>query len=198
MKKINLIPSKAINLPTEYGDFKMMTFENPARNGEPSFALIRGDFSPEKETIVRVHSECLTGDLFHSKRCDCGSQLKKALSIISEKGGLLVYLRQEGRGIGLTEKIRTYYLQENGADTVEANILLGYEPDLRDYSEAAEILTFFSIKKVRLLTNNPDKVNALSEAGFKVTREDLVTEIHKYNRKYLSIKKEKMGHLLAV
>ena len=198
MKEINLIPSTEINLPTEYGDFRMITFENTLSKGEPSFVLFKGKFSPDRETVVRVHSECLTGDIFHSKRCDCGNQLKKSLSIISEKGGALVYLRQEGRGIGLTEKIRTYHLQENGADTVEANIMLGHEPDLRDYSEAASILNFLNIKKIRLLTNNPDKVNALEEAGFEVRRENIVTEIHKYNRKYLSVKKEKMGHLLAV
>ena len=198
MRKISLIPSTQINLPTEYGDFKMRIFENPSKNGEPSFVIFKGTFSSEKETIVRIHSECLTGDIFHSKRCDCGNQLKKALSIISEKGGALVYLRQEGRGIGLTEKIKTYYLQEKGADTVEANIMLGHDPDLREYSEAVEILDYLDIKKIRLLTNNPDKVNALTAAGFEVKREDLITEIHKYNRKYLSIKKEKMGHLLAV
>ena len=198
MKETNLIPSTEINLPTEYGDFRMITFENTLRKGEPSFVLFNGRFSPDRETTVRVHSECLTGDIFHSKRCDCGNQLVKALSIISEKGGALVYLRQEGRGIGLTEKIKTYHLQENGADTVEANIMLGHDPDLRDYSEAAEILNFLNIRKFRLLTNNPDKINALEKAGFEVRREDIVTEINKYNRRYLSVKKEKMGHLLAV
>ena len=198
MNRINLIPSEHINLPTDYGFFEMVTFENPDRAGEPSLALISGELSPEKEVYVRIHSECLTGDIFHSQRCDCGSQLKKAMSIISEKGGALIYLRQEGRGIGLTEKIKAYHLQENGADTVEANLILGHKPDLRDYSEAVSILEYLNIRKLKLLTNNPDKVNAVVRAGLDVKREEISTEIHKNNRRYLVVKKEKMGHLLAV
>ena len=198
MNRINLIPSEHINLPTDYGLFEMVTFKNPDRGGEPSLALISGELSPEKEVYVRIHSECLTGDIFHSQRCDCGSQLKKAMSIISEKGGALIYLRQEGRGIGLTEKIKAYHLQEKGADTVEANLMLGHKPDLRDYSEAVSILEYLNIRKLKLLTNNPEKVNAVVRAGLDVKREEISTEIHKNNRRYLVVKKEKMGHLLAV
>ncbi len=198
INKINFTPTTGINLPTDYGDFEMIAFENPESTGEPPFALISGPLSPDREATVRVHSECLTGDIFRSKRCDCGNQLEKSLSIISREGGALIYLRQEGRGIGLTEKLKTYHLQENGADTVEANVMLGHEPDLRDYSEAAAILRLLNIKKIKLLTNNPDKVNALADAGFDVRRENIFTEVHKHNRRYLSVKKEKMGHLLAV
>ncbi len=193
-----LKPSTSINLPTDYGDFRMIAFSPSLNGGEPPFALLKGEFSPDREVTVRVHSECLTGDIFHSKRCDCGRQLEKALSIISKEGGALIYLRQEGRGIGLTEKLKTYHLQENGADTVEANIMLGHEPDLRNYREAAVILKFLNIRKIKLLTNNPDKVRSLEEAGFEVKRENIFTEIHDFNRKYLSVKKKKMGHLLAV
>ncbi len=151
MKGINLHPTSPISLPTEHGDFSMIVFDNPHSRGEPPFALVKGEFSPEKETTVRVHSECLTGDIFRSKRCDCGDQLDKALSIISKEGGALIYLRQEGRGIGLTEKIKTYHLQENGADTVEANLMLGHDPDKRNYKEAAVILNHLHIKKIKLL-----------------------------------------------
>jgi len=198
MKTDNMVPSKHINLPTEYGTFKMVTFENSEKRGEPPFALIAGEINPEKEITVRVHSECLTGDIFHSLRCDCGNQLKKSLSIISDEGGVLVYLRQEGRGIGLTEKIKTYHLQEKGADTVEANLMLGHEADLRNYSEAVTILNYLNIKKVKLLTNNPDKVKALSDAGFEISREEITTKIHEHNERYLSVKKYKMGHMLPL
>ena len=198
MEQINLNPLTPVNLPTSHGTFKMIVFDNPDSKGEPPFALVKGDFSPEKEITVRVHSECLTGDIFHSKRCDCGDQLDKALSIISKAGGVLIYLRQEGRGIGLTEKIKTYHLQENGADTVEANILLGHDPDKRDYKEAAVILKHLNIKKIKLLTNNPDKVKSLETEGFSVKRKNIFTQVHSCNRKYLTVKKEKMGHLIAV
>lgn len=198
MKPDNLLPSEHIKLPTEYGTFEMVTFQNSEKGGEPPFALISGEINPEKVITVRVHSECLTGDMLHSLRCDCGNQLKKSLYTISEEGGVLIYLRQEGRGIGLTEKIKTYRLQENGADTVEANLMLGHEADLRNYSEAAGILNYLNIKKIKLLTNNPDKIKALSDEGFDVSRQSIMTEIHEHNIRYLSVKKNKMGQMLSL
>lgn len=184
-------------MPTEYGDFEMMVYENVV-DGKEHVALIKGTFSPEEPVLVRVHSECLTGDVFGSMRCDCGDQLHKAMQMISENGnGVILYMRQEGRGIGLVNKVKAYALQEMGFDTVEANVELGFMPDPRDYGIGAQILNNLGIKKMKLITNNPQKRVGLESYGLEVV--DLVPlemEPNSINMKYLETKKNKMGHVL--
>lgn len=183
-------------LPTEFGEFQLRVYDNMIDNHQ-HIVLIMGDIS-EEPTLVRVHSECLTGDIFASRRCDCGSQLHAALKQISKVGrGVLLYIRQEGRGIGFVNKIKAYKLQDEGYDTVQANEKLGFKPDLRDYGIGAQILADIGLKKLQLLTNNPKKIVGLEGYGLEVVdRIPIEIEPHEHNHNYLKVKKSKMGHLL--
>ena len=187
-----------IPFPTKYGEFKLNLFEDKIFKSS-HVAIVKGDIKPDNETIVRVHSQCLTGDLFDSLRCDCGDQLHKALEIIEENGnGVLVYLRQEGRGIGLKNKILAYKLQDTGLDTVEANEKLGFAPDLREYGIGAQILRECNVKKMKLLTNNPRKIIGLEGFGLEVvSRLPIEIESNDVNKKYMDTKRDKLGHLLG-
>ena len=187
------------DFPTRFGKFRIYGFEGGFENQvEEAVALKRGDLSGDPPPLVRIHSECLTGDVFHSLRCDCRAQLELALArICDEDRGLLIYEHQEGRGIGLLNKLRAYELQDAGADTVEANERLGFEADLRDYELPAHILRYFGISQVRLLSNNPAKIAALERAGIRVAeRIPCIVPAHESTEDYLRTKKEKLGHLL--
>lgn len=189
-------PQLLKTLPTPYGIFSMYAFE---KQGEPPLlALVSGELENLSNPLVRMHSECLTGDLLSSLRCDCGEQKKRSLEKIGEEGGIFIYLRQEGRGIGLIEKMKAYNLQDDGFDTIEANLALGHKVDERDYKDAIDVFKFLNIDSVRLLTNNPKKVEALVNAGISVTREPIIVNPGTYNHLYLETKKDKMSHLLTV
>lgn len=184
------------NMPTKYGDFHIYVFKNDLDHKE-HLAIVKGDVKDGEDVLVRVHSECLTGDVFGSKRCDCGEQLANALTTIEKAGrGVVVYMRQEGRGIGLTNKIKAYALQEQGLDTVEANVELGFPADMREYSLAAQIIRYLGIKSIKLLTNNPSKKENLEHWGIQVDkRVPVIVKANSVNAAYLRTKKEKMGHL---
>ena len=184
-------------LPTKFGDFKMAAFSDEIEKKE-YIAVFKGDLRGKEDVLVRLHSECLTGDIFGSKRCDCGDQLHKSLESINEKGeGLLIYLRQEGRGIGIYNKLKAYNLQDQGHDTVEANHLLGFKDDLRDFAVAAQIIKDFDIKSIEILTNNPKKIESLEKYGIDVKKRiDSETEPTTENKKYLETKRDKMGHYI--
>ena len=190
----------AAMIPTVFGgQFKIVVYENDVDDMK-HVALLKGDIGPEDEVLVRVHSECLTGDVFGSERCDCGHQLHRAMEMVDEAGkGIIVYMHQEGRGIGLVNKIRAYELQEHGKDTVEANISLGFKADLRDYGIGAQILADLGVKKMKLMTNNPKKIVGLEGYGLTVTdRVPIEIKPNESNIKYLKTKKKKMGHLLEI
>ena len=183
-------------LPTQWGEFDVHGFED-AKSNKEHIAISMGDVSTDEAVLLRIHSECLTGDALFSVRCDCGAQLEEAMRRIAEEGrGAILYLRQEGRGIGLLNKIKAYHLQDQGADTVEANEQLGFGADMRNYSICKPMLEYLNVSKVRLLTNNPRKVEALEELGFIVSeRVALQTGHNPHNRNYLATKAGKLGHL---
>ncbi|MEJ2054999.1 MAG: GTP cyclohydrolase II, partial [Calditrichaceae bacterium] len=187
-----------VDMPTIHGYFKLHLYENDLDKTEYHLALVKGEVKGEEPVLVRVHSQCLTGDVFGSMRCDCGDQLNSAMQMIEKEGrGVLLYMRQEGRGIGLPNKLLAYQLQEHGKDTVEANEALGFKPDLRNYGIGAQVLSDLGIKNIRLITNNPKKIVGLEGYGLKIT-ERVPIEIcpNELNKKYLQTKRDKMGHLI--
>ncbi len=185
------------DLPTEIGDFKIAGYRS-LESSEEFVAIFKGELSRDKPALVRIHSQCLTGDVFGSIKCDCGPQLKKAMQMIEDEGmGAIVYQQQEGRGIGIVNKIRAYALQDQGADTVEANERLGFEIDAREYSQCAEVLFDLGLCRVRVISNNPEKLKALRDAGLRIVeRIPIEVEARESAAHYLRTKKEKMGHLL--
>jgi 3,4-dihydroxy 2-butanone 4-phosphate synthase/GTP cyclohydrolase II len=187
------------NLPTEFGVFRIIGFQSTTSD-EEFVALVKGEITPETPVLIRIHSQCLTGDVFHSLKCDCGPQLERAMEMVQDAGrGVIIYQQQEGRGIGIINKIRAYALQDEGADTIEANLRLGFDADYRNYDQCAEILKQLGVRRVRLISNNPEKVKALRDAGLEITeRVPIEVKIEAPAFKYLATKKEKMGHLLRL
>jgi len=188
-----------VKLPTKYGNFHLVPFQE-VDTGIEHVALLKGTPKPTDVVLTRVHSSCVTGDLFGSLRCDCGEQLHKAMELIEKEGlGVIIYLQQEGRGIGLMNKIKAYKLQESGVDTVDANIHLGFAPDERNYQIGAKILKALNIDKIRLLTNNPAKISGLEESGIQIIdRQELIIKSNAYNEKYLKTKQSRMGHVFDI
>lgn len=184
-------------IPTPWGELEMVAYAESASERMPHLALIKQPFQLSDSVLVRIHSECLTGDLFSSNRCECGAQLRSSLDQIAQEGGVVIYLRQEGRGIGLIEKLKAYGLQDKGLNTVDANVELGHAPDARSYDLALEILEDLGIKSIRLLTNNPDKIKTIEESNITLLeRVPLVIESNGDNERYMETKKDLLGHLL--
>jgi 3,4-dihydroxy 2-butanone 4-phosphate synthase/GTP cyclohydrolase II len=188
---------EVIQMPTDYGDFQLHLYRSTL-DAQHHLALVKGEVEGRKDVLVRVHSECLTGDVFGSRRCDCGPQLHQAMKQISQVGrGVIVYMRQEGRGIGLAPKIQAYKLQESGYDTVDANLKLGYPMDLREYGLGAQILVDLGLKTIRLLTNNPKKIVGLEGYGLEITEQvPIRVKANPHNKRYLDTKRAKLGHLI--
>jgi len=199
MSTLSVNRAVSARIPTEYGQFELAYYNN-TQDDKEHLAFCMGDLSGGENILVRLHSECLTGDIFGSLRCDCGEQLDRSMQLIAEEGqGLIVYLRQEGRGIGLQQKIHAYNLQDAGHDTVDANLLLGHQADERDYTVAVRILEDIGIKSVRIITNNPLKISSLEEAGIKVSeRVELENFVNPENSQYLATKAQRMNHLLRM
>lgn len=192
-----IIKITAANVPTEWGQFLMTAYAEHEEQQMPHLALVAEGMDPDEIVTVRIHSECITGDLFHSQRCDCGKQLDKAMQTITKDKGVLIYLRQEGRGIGIINKLKAYNLQDQGFDTIEANKELGLKVDDRDYNLAVNIMKDLGIKRINLLTNNPDKISAIEESEIElVKRLALEIEPIEANYQYLKTKKEELGHIL--
>ena len=184
-------------IPTPWGSFNMIAYSAHSDDWMPHIAMVHEDFNPSEPVLVRIHSECMTGDLFGSKRCDCGEQLDKAMDMTAARGGILIYLRQEGRGIGLINKLKAYNLQDTGLDTIDANIHLGLEVDARHYDLAVEILKDLNVRAICLLTNNPNKIEAIEKSSIEIVkRVPLIIEPKAENWNYLHTKQKYMGHLL--
>ena len=186
-------------IPTDFGEFQMYAFGHDNQDLTPHLAVVSNDLNREHPVLVRVHSECITGDLFASRRCDCGKQFEQSMKRIGKEGGVLIYLRQEGRGIGIVNKLKAYNLQDEGMDTAEANTALGFEIDERDFEAAIKVLKDLNIKSIKLLTNNPDKLQALdSEDLGMITREKIIIPPCSENYRYLRTKQDQMGHMLEM
>ncbi|MCB0704671.1 MAG: GTP cyclohydrolase II [Saprospiraceae bacterium] len=184
-------------IPTPWGEFLLVAYAETPDEQMPHLALVHKDFDPTQAVYLRIHSECMTGDLFGSHRCDCGEQLEAAMQLAAEKGGVVIYLRQEGRGIGLINKLKAYNLQDQGMNTLDANTHLGFEVDSRAYGLAIEIMEDLGIEKINLMTNNPDKIHAVEDSAVEVvSRIPLVITAKNENRNYLDAKKKFMGHIL--
>lgn len=198
MTLTNVHQRSCARIPTARGEYKLCLYESE-EDEKQHLAMVMGELNPDEPMLVRVHSECFTGDVMGSTRCDCGIQLELALACIAEEGrGVLLYLRQEGRGIGLLDKLRAYNLQDEGYDTVDANLMLGHAPDARDYGTAAAILSDLGLVSVRLLTNNPDKIHQLEQAGLRVTdRVPLEVPVTDENASYLRAKADRLNHFLS-
>lgn len=198
IKEKSLVLQAEALIPTPWGNFRMAAYAQSSEDWMPHLALISENCDLTAPVLTRLHSECLTGDLFHSKRCDCGEQLNYALCKAAKEGGIVLYLRQEGRGIGLINKLKAYNLQDMGLNTIDANIHLGFEADARDYGIAVEMLEDLGVHEIKLLTNNPDKIEAFEHSNVKViSRVPIIIEPNAENEEYLRVKQEFMGHLLG-
>jgi GTP cyclohydrolase II len=199
LEAVELKKQAGAMIPTPWGNFQMIAFSTSEGDWMPHLALVHESMDLSEPVLTRIHSECITGDLFGSKRCDCGEQLAKALEMAAEQGGVILYLRQEGRGIGIINKLKAYNLQDQGMDTVAANVHLGLEIDARQYGIAEQMLKVLGIKKIYLLTNNPEKVESLDSSSIEVVhRVPLIIEPQKENFKYLKTKQDLMGHLFKL